>query len=476
MFNQLGDQLEGVFKTLRGQGKISEKNIADAMQQIRVALLEADVAYSVVKTLIANIKEQALGEKVLKSIKPGEQIVKIFSDELVALLSVNKKEISLAPPAHMLICGLNGAGKTTTAAKLAHHYKKQGKKPLLVACDLYRPAAVDQLATLAKQIDVPCFCPPAGMTDVKEAVKLALQWSKEQASSLVIFDTAGRQEIDGGLIMELQNVHALINPQETLLVVDGATGQQAVSVAESFDKAVKVSGLILTKLDGDARGGAALSVSAVTNKPIQFIGEGEKVADLQAFDAKRLVDRILGMGDMVSLVEKAAESISEEQAAKAAKRMESGQFDFNDFLEQLKMMQNMGPLEGLMGLIPGMNKMKDQLPAAGMSDKKIKQMEAIVLSMTKQERSQPEILKPSRRERIAKGSGTSLMQVNQLLKQFNQMKQMFGSQSKMKQMMGAMGGMGGGMPDLANMDPAQLQSLMGGMGKKGKKRAPGRRF
>lgn len=440
MFSSLSDNLQETFKKLRGHGKLSEKNISDALREVRLALLEADVEFSVAKDFIAKIKEQAMGEKVLKSIQPGQQIVKIFNDELAALLGGDAAPINLNPPARVLMVGLNGAGKTTTSAKLALHLRKEGRRPLLVACDLYRPAAVDQLVTLGKQIDVPVFQPEPGEKDVLKVAKQALKWAEDQNGTVTIFDTAGRQEMDDALIDELIGLQKFLSPGETLLVADSATGQQAVSVAQRFDEAVGITGLVLTKLDGDARGGAALSMRTVTQKPIKFVGVGEKMSDLEAFVPDRMAGRILGMGDVVGLVERAAEAIDEEEALRMAEKMKKSSFDFDDFLSQMKMMKKMGGIQDIMGMIPGMgNKLKD----VDVDEDRLKHIEAIILSMTPKERSRPEIIKASRRKRIAAGSGTSVTKVNGLLKQFGQMRKMMRSKGKMNQMMKQMGGMGG---------------------------------
>ncbi len=458
MFNSLSDNLEGVFKKLRGQGKISEKNITDALREIRLALLEADVEFSVAKDFIAKVKEQALGEKVMKSVKPSEQIVKIFHDELTALLGGDQSPLDLNPPARILMVGLNGAGKTTTSAKLALRLKKEGRRPLLIACDLYRPAAIEQLATLAAQIDVPIYKPEAGEKNLIKVAKDALKWADTQQGTVLIFDTAGRQEIDDKLIGELKELHKFLDPKETLLVSDAATGQQAVSVATHFDDAVGITGIVLTKLDGDARGGAALSMRAVTGKPIKYIGEGEKLDSLSEFHPDRMAGRILDMGDIVSMVENMADKINEKDAMNAAKRMQSGKFDFNDFLNQMNMIKNLGPLDGILGMLPGMKKLKKQLPTDLLGGKKMAHMEAIILSMTPKERARPEIIKGTRRKRIALGSGTSVIEVNKLLKQFGEMRKMFrGKGGKMKEMMKQMGGMDG------------MQDMMKGLGGKGGK-------
>ncbi|MEM1296031.1 MAG: signal recognition particle receptor subunit alpha, partial [Verrucomicrobiota bacterium] len=327
MFSQLSDNLEGVFKKLRGHGKISEKNISDAMREVRMALLEADVDFKVAKEFIASVKEKAMGETVLKSITPGQQIVKIFQDELAELLDGDAAPLDLNPPARIMMVGLNGAGKTTTSAKLALHLRKQNRRPVLIACDLIRPAAVDQLVTLAKQIDVPVYAPEKGEKDVIKVAKAGIQFTKDQDATVTIFDTAGRQEVDDALIEELKGLHKVVDPKETLLVADSATGQQAVSVAQTFLEAVSITGLVLTRVDGDARGGAALSMRSVTQMPIKFIGEGEKMNALSEFFPDRMAGRILGMGDVVSLVETAAEAVDQEEAMRMAERLQKAQFD-----------------------------------------------------------------------------------------------------------------------------------------------------
>ena len=460
MFSLLADKLDNTFRRLRGLGKISEKNIADAMRDIRLALLEADVEFGVARDFIARVKERAMGQEVLKSIKPGEQIVKIFRDEIASLLGGDAVGLDLTDPARIMVVGL-------TSAKLALRLKNEGRRPLLVACDLVRPAAVDQLATLAEQIQVPVYKPAPGSRDVVAVAREALEWAKTQNGTVMIFDTAGRQEVDEALIDELRHLHSFLSPRETLLVVDAATGQQAVGVAQTFDRAVNVTGIVLTKLDGDARGGAALSMRSVTGKPIKFSGEGEKLDQFGPFVPGRMADRILGMGDIVGLVEHAAARIDEEQAAKSMSRMMSGKFDFNDFLDQMKMMQNLGPLEGLLGLLPGFGKIKKQLPDGALDPKRMKHMEAIVLSMTARERSNPNLLNPSRRRRIAAGSGRSLMEVNKLIKNFSEMRKMMSGKGKMGAMMKQMGAMKGGkMPSLPGMGGGlgALKGLGGGLG------------
>ncbi|BDS05127.1 signal recognition particle protein [Oceaniferula spumae] len=461
MFSSLSDSLDKTFRNLRGVGKISEKNITDALREIRMSLLEADVEFGVAKEFIAKVKEKAMGIEVIKSIKPGEQIVKIFNDELTELLGGDAVGLDLNPPAHILLCGLNGAGKTTTAGKLALRLQKEGRRPLLIACDLYRPAAIEQLQTLAEQVGVPCFAPEPGEKNLVKVAKQALAWAKDQNGTVLIFDTAGRQEIDEKLVEELKELHKFVNPNETLLVADSATGQQAVSVAQHFDEAVGITGIILTKLDGDARGGAALSMRQVTGKPIKFIGEGEKLDQFGVFHPDRLASRILGMGDIVSMVEGAADKIDEKQAMHAAKRMQSGKFDFNDFLEQMNMLRKLGPLDGLLGMLPGFNKIKKQLPSEAFDEGRMKRMEAIVLSMTEKERGRPELIKGTRRKRIAAGSGNTMIEVNRFLKQFAQMRKMMKSKGKMKDMMKQLGGMEGmdGMGDMLGGGGGKMPKL-----------------
>ena len=440
MFTQLSESLEGAFKKLRGQGKITEKNIADALRQVRLALLEADVEFRVAKEFMEKVREKALGQEVLRSVKPGEQIVKIFQDELIHLLGGDAEELDLSAPGRILVVGLNGSGKTTTSAKLALRLKREGRRPHLVACDVYRPAAVDQLATLAEEIDVPIFKPEPGETRILELAERALAWAERRQAPLLIFDTAGRQEVDTELVDELKRLHHYLQPQEVLLVADAATGQQAVSVASHFDEAVHLTGIVLTKLDGDMRGGAALSMRQVTGKPIKFAGLGEKMDQLDVFVPHRMASRILGMGDVVGLVEKATEAIEEKEALKMTEKIRRATFDFNDFLSQMKMLRKLGPLEGLLGMLPGMGKLKD-LP---INQGRIQRVEAIILSMTPKERRRPEILNGRRRQRIARGSGTRVTEVNNLLRQFSQMRRLMKNKGRLKKLMSDFGG--GQMP------------------------------
>src|SRR5947207_1362832 len=370
MFSQLGDKLQEIFKDLRGHGTISEANVDTALRQVRLALLEADVDFQVAKNFIARVKERAMGAEVLRSITPGQQIVKIFYDELTSLLGADAAPLNIAGSGRILMVGLNGSGKTTSSAKLALLLKKQGYSPLLVACDLQRPAAIEQLATLGRQIDVPVFRPETGEKNVQRVAAAAIasipdgssgeqahhaNATKSVSPSITIFDTAGRQEIDQPLVEELKALKEFLQPQEVLLVVDAATGQQAVSVATHFDQALQITGIVLTKLDGDARGGAALSMREVTQRPIKFAGVGEKLDQFELFVPNRLAGRILGMGDIVGLVEKAAEAVDEEEAARMERKLRTASFDFNDFLAQFKMMKKMGPLENILGMLPGMS-------------------------------------------------------------------------------------------------------------------------
>jgi signal recognition particle subunit SRP54 len=444
MFSRLSDKLQDVLKDLRGHGRLSEQNISDALREIRMALLEADVHISVAKAFIARVKEKALGEEVLRSITPGQQIVKIFHDELTVLLGGDAAPLAAERPLRVLVAGLNGAGKTTTSAKLARWLKAQGRRPLLVACDLHRPAAIAQLATLGEQIGVPVFRPEPGETDVIRCARTGLAWCEDQGGDVFLFDTAGRQDLDEPLLEELAAIRSAVRPQEVLLVCDAATGQQAVGVAEAFHGRLGLTGVILTKLDGDARGGAALSLREVTQQPIKFAGVGEKVDQFEMFVPERMAGRILGMGDVVGLVEKAAEAITEEDALRLEKKLRSATFDLEDFLAQFKIMRRMGPLENLLGMLPGM----DKLPAGAVDEKQMRRIEAIILSMTPLERRRPDVLNARRRQRIARGSGTTVTQVNDLLLRFSQMRKM------MKKMGGLKKLTSGGLAGLGNLGGA----------------------
>jgi signal recognition particle subunit SRP54 len=444
MFSSLSQQLQKTFKNLRGHGRITEENINEALREVRLALLDADVHFQVTKDFIAKVKEKALGQEVLQSITPGQQIIKIFHDELTSLLGGDAAPLALASSTRILMVGLNGAGKTTSSAKLARWLKTQGHKPLLVALDLVRPAAIEQLAFLGEQIEVPVFCPPAGSSNVLAVAREAVDWSHEQSGTITIYDTAGRREIDESLIAELKELKEFLQPQEILLVCDAATGQQAVSVAERFHASLGITGLILTKLDGDARGGAALSLRSVTGQPIKFSGTGEKLDQWEPFYPDRLAGRILGMGDVISLVEKASEALEMDEMERMEKKMKLGLLDFNDFLSQLKMMRRMGPLENLLGMLPG----GANLPSTAVNRNELQRVEAIILSMTSHERRRPDILNARRRQRIARGSGSSVTEVNNLILRLHQMKKMMKNVGKMKKMLSKSSrGFGGLIPN-----------------------------
>ena len=422
MFENLGERLQNVIHKVKGYGTITEDNIQDMMREIRLALLEADVNYKVVKEFTSTVKEKALGEEVKKSIKPGDLFVKIVQDELTELLGGEQSPLNLnGSPAILMLVGLQGSGKTTTIGKLANHLrKKHAKKPLLVACDVYRPAAIDQLKQIGKQLNIEVY--EEGKNNPVEIANNAIKYAKENGYDYVLIDTAGRLHIDEELMIELQNINSKIKPNEILLVIDSMMGQDAINVITGFNDKLPLTGVILTKLDGDTRGGVALSVRHLTNVPIKFIGVSEKMDGLDTFDPERMAGRILGMGDIVSLVEKATEAIDEKEAEKTAKRMQQGKFDLEDFLSTLKQMKKLGPLENLIKLIPGVSKMG--LSNIKIDPKQMAHIEAIVLSMTPKERRNPDIIKASRKTRIAKGSGTSVQEVNKLLQQFDQMKKM----------------------------------------------------
>ena len=422
MFETLGDRLQNALHKIKGYGKITEDNISDMMREIRLALLEADVNYKVVKEFTNNVKEKALGEKKKKSIKPGDLFVKIVKDELTELLGGNVEELNVkGNPAILMLVGLQGSGKTTTLGKLASFLrKKHAKKPLLVAGDVYRPAAIDQLKQIGKELNIEVY--EEGKKDPVEIAENALNYAKENHFDYVLIDTAGRLHIDEELMDELKQLNESIHPQEILLVIDSMMGQDAINVIEGFNENLPLTGVVLTKLDGDTRGGVALSVRHLTNVPIKFIGISEKMDGLDKFDPERMAGRILGMGDIISLVEKATEEIDEEEAMSAAKKMQSGKFDLEDFLKQMKQIKKLGPLENLIKLLPGAKKMG--LNNINIDPKQMAHVEAIILSMTPLERRKPEIIKASRKSRIAKGCGLSVQEVNKLLTQFEQMKKM----------------------------------------------------
>lgn len=422
MFESLGDRLQSAIDKIKGYGKITEDNISEVTREIRLALLEADVNYKVVKEFIANVKEKALGEEVAKSLKPGEMFVKILKDELVELLGGEKRELNLnGNPAVLMLVGLQGTGKTTMIGKLGLLLrKKYHKKPLLVACDVYRPAAIDQLKQLGRELNIEVYS--EGKGNPVEISNNAIKYAKENKFDYVLIDTAGRLHIDEALMEELQAIEASVHPEEVLLVVDAMTGQDAINVIEGFNNKLNLTGAIITKLDGDTRGGAALSIRHLTNVPIKFVGVSEKMDGIEEFYPERMATRILGMGDIMTMLEKAESVIDEEEAMKAAKKMQKGNFDLEDFLSQMNQIKKLGPLENLLKMLPGAKKM-------GLNDVKINpkdmaHVEAIIQSMTPEERRHPEILKASRKVRIAKGSGRSVEEVNRLLKQFEEMKKM----------------------------------------------------
>ena len=432
MFEQLSDRMESVVKHLRGQGKLTEKNIDESLRQVRRALLEADVNFKVAREFIENVREKALGKGVLKSLMPGQQMIGAVHEELVALMGEAAAPLALVetPPTIIMVVGLQGSGKTTASGKLARMFKLQGRHPLLVAADVYRPAAVKQLQVLGDNLDVPVFS-IEGSHDPITICSVGLQKAKQAYQDIVILDTAGRLHIDEEMMIELSGIKKAVNPHEIMLVVDGMTGQDAVNVAETFNKQLNVNGCILTKMDGDARGGAALSIRAVTKRPIKFIGMGEKLDALEPFHPDRMASRILGMGDVVSLVEKAQATIDVEVAKNLEEKLRKETFDLEDFRTQLQQVSKMGSMEEIVSMIPGAN--KNLLQSAEMDEGAMARLEAIISSMTPDERRKPNIINGSRRQRIARGSGTAIQDVNQLLKQFNMMQKMmkrFGKMNK----------------------------------------------
>ena len=445
MFDTLSGKLQNTFQNLRGLGKISEANVADSLREVRMALLEADVNFKVARDFIERVKTKAIGAEVVQSIQPGQQIVKIIHDELVDLLGSQNAALKLdANPSSILMVGLHGSGKTTSSGKLARLLQKQGRQPLLVAADVYRTAAMDQLDTLGKQLELPVFV-KRGETDVLEIAREALDFARTNSRNVLIFDTAGRLQIDEPLVQELVRLRDLVKPQEVLLVLDAATGQEAVNVATHFDQALQITGSILTRLDGDARGGAALSLKAVTGKPIKFAGIGEKLDEFEPFHPERMASRILGMGDVVSLVEKAAEAVDLEDAKKLEEKMRKGQFTLEDFLEQLRAMKKLGSLESVVGMLPGGAEMLKQQGDLSKQEKEFRHMEAMICGMTPQERKSPQILNAKRRIHIAKGSGVSVTELNTMLNKFGQMQQMMKKMGKFQRMMAKMGG---GLPGM----------------------------
>lgn len=423
IFESLSEKLQNALGKLKGRGKLTEKDVNTAMREVRLALLEADVNFKVVKKFVNDVKERAIGSEVMESLTPGQQVIKIVNEELTKLMGEeeSKLELSSTPPTVILMCGLQGAGKTTTAGKLANILKEQNKKPLLVACDVYRPAAIKQLEVVGEKVNVPVF----SMGDKNNPIDIAkasVEHGKRNGNDIIIIDTAGRLHIDEKLMGELEGIKKQVRPNDVLLVVDAMTGQDAVTVAETFNNRLGITGIVLTKLDGDARGGAALSIRAVTGKPIKYVGVGEKLNELESFHPDRMSSRILGMGDVLSLIEKAEKSFDAEKAMELEKKIRNQQFTFDDFLDQLDQMKNLGPLDEVLGMIPGVN--SKQLKNLNVDEKELVKIEAIIQSMTKDERGNPSIINSSRRKRISKGSGTSVQEVNRLLKQFKDTKKM----------------------------------------------------
>ena len=434
-FESLSEKLAAAFKKLRSKGKLSESDIKEAMREVKMALLEADVNYKVVKDFVKTVSERAVGQEVLESLTPAQQVIKIVNDELTALMGKDNARIQFPskPPCVVLMCGLQGSGKTTHSAKLARYFKSQGHRPLLVACDIYRPAAIDQLKIVGEKAGAQVF--EMGKENPVKIAAEALKFAKDHGNDLVIIDTAGRLHIDEVLMEELKQIEAAVNPNEILLVVDSMTGQDAVNVADTFNKALPITGVILTKLDSDTRGGAAISVLQVTGKPIKFAGTGEKIDDLEPFHPDRMASRILGMGDVLTLIEKAQDAVDEKEAAKLAQKMKENSFDMNDLLDNLRQISKMGSIKQLLGMIPGIG---SKVEGMDIDEKQFTRVEAMITSMTPAEREKPSIINPSRKRRIAAGSGTKVEDVNRLLKQFEQMKNMmkqFNKKGNMRRMM-----------------------------------------
>ena len=434
-FESLSEKLAAAFKKLRSKGKLNESDIKDAMREVKMALLEADVNYKVVKDFVKTVSERAVGQEVLESLTPAQQVIKIVNDELTALMGKDNARIQFPskPPCVVLMCGLQGSGKTTHSAKLARYFKNQGHRPLLVACDIYRPAAIDQLKIVGEKAGAQVF--EMGKENPVKIAAEALKFAKDHGNDLVIIDTAGRLHIDEVLMEELKQIEAAVNPNEILLVVDSMTGQDAVNVADTFNKALPITGVILTKLDSDTRGGAAISVLQVTGKPIKFAGTGEKIDDLEPFHPDRMASRILGMGDVLTLIEKAQDAVDEKEAAKLAQKMKENSFDMNDLLDNLRQISKMGSIKQLLGMIPGIG---SKVEGMDIDEKQFTRVEAMITSMTPAEREKPSIINPSRKRRIAAGSGTRVEDVNRLLKQFEQMKTMmkqFNKKGNMRRMM-----------------------------------------
>ncbi len=457
-FEGLSEKLNGVFKRLKNKGRLNESDVKTAMREVKMALLEADVNYKVVKDFVSKVSERAVGEEVLNSLTPAQQVIKIVNDELVALMGESNAKINFPnkPPCIIMMCGLQGSGKTTHSAKLAKYFKeKQNKRPLLVACDVYRPAAIEQLKIVGEKAGVPVF--EMGRTDPRKIVKEALKHANDHGNDLVLLDTAGRLHIDEELMKELEDIKKIAEPNEIALVVDAMMGQDAVNVAESFDNALGIDSVILTKLDSDTRGGAALSVLAVTGKPIKFVGTGEKLDEFEVFHPERMASRILGMGDMLTLIEKASENVDEEDAKKLAKKVKEKGFDLTDLLSQLRQIKKMGSIKSLLGMIPGVG---NQIKDTDIDENQFVRLEAIIQSMTPAEREKPNIINPNRKRRIAAGSGTKVEDVNRLLKQYDQMNKMMkqlgvigrgkGSKANRRKMKNMLSGMGSGIPGMGS--------------------------
>ncbi|MGP3777480.1 signal recognition particle protein [Halanaerobium saccharolyticum] len=424
IFSNLAEKLQDTFDKLRGKGKLTEKDVKAALKEVKMALLEADVNYKVVKNFISKIEDRAVGKEVMDSLTPGQQVIKIVNEEMQELMGGSKEDIAIAsePPTIIMMVGLQGSGKTTSAGKLARKLSKDGKSPLLVAADVYRPAAIRQLQVLGERLDLPVFSMGED-SDPVDIAKGSINYASSHNCDTIILDTAGRLHIDQTMMEELESIKSTVEPDEILLVVDAMTGQDAVNVAKNFDDRLDIDGIVLTKMDGDARGGAALSIKAITGKPIKFAGTGEKLADLETFHPDRMSSRILGMGDVLSLIEKAEKSIDKEKAQALEEKLRKNEFTLEDFMEQMDQVRNMGPMEDILGMIPGMGGAK-QLKNMQVDDKQLDYIEAIISSMTPEERRDPEVINGSRRKRIAQGSGTSIQEVNRLLKQFRQTKKM----------------------------------------------------
>ena len=449
-FEGLSSRLQEITRKIRGKARITESDLKEMLREVKLALLEADVNYKIVKEFISSIQEKALGQDVMKSLTPGQQVIKIVKDEMVELLGGTESKINFTsnPPTVIMLVGLQGSGKTTTAGKLANLLRKQGKKPLLVACDVYRPAAIKQLQVVGAQLNIPVYSNET-TKDVVRIAKQGIETAISKLNDVVILDTAGRLHIDDELMQELKNVKTSVRPHEILLVVDSMTGQDAVNIAQSFNEAVGIDGVVLTKLDGDTRGGAALSVKKVTGKPIKFAATGEKLSDIEVFNPERMTSRILGMGDVLSIIEKAEEAISQEDAEKLEKQLRKDELDLDDYLAQIRQVKKMGSLSSILKMLPGMNKIKD----LKIDDKEFDKVEAIICSMTPQEKRNTKLLNGSRRMRIAKGSGTTVQDVNKFMKSFEM------TQKMMKQMKSNKGGMKKMMKNIENMNPNDLKNF-----------------